>query len=81
MLRACIEKEFISLVAGENLGELLKRYQLRESGALNQIAKAVGFSTRTKYEAAVHKLLQDDAEALAYFRGFFAEMYDKVDSE
>ena len=39
---------------------LIRRYPVRETPALNTIAKTLGFQTREKYESAVRQLLTDD---------------------
>ena len=78
-VRTIEEKNFDVLVAAGNLEKLLQHYPLRESGALTQIAKGVGLSN-PKYEAAVQKLLQEDVDALAYFRDLFGELSTEIDS-
>ncbi len=42
---------------------ILQRYPIRESGALDAIAKALNFSDRLQYEAAIRKLLEQDSGA------------------
>lgn len=43
---------------------ILQRYPIRESGALDAIAKALNFANRVQYEAAVRNLLVQDSEAV-----------------
>ena len=43
---------------------ILQRYPIRESTALDAIAKALGFKSRTQYEATVRKLLLDNLDAV-----------------
>lgn len=57
-----------------DLAALVRRYPVRHSSALADIAKRLGFSDRDKYEAAVRKLLMDDKDALALARGFFGKL-------
>jgi ABC-type cobalamin/Fe3+-siderophores transport system ATPase subunit len=47
---------------------ILQRYPIRESPALDAIARALSFSDRAQYEAAVRKLLADDAGAVNLIR-------------
>lgn len=47
---------------------VLKRYPIRESPALDAIAKALNFANRAQYEAAVRKFLADDPEAVKLVR-------------
>ena len=76
-LRTTEEEVFDVLVAASNLKDLLKYYP--PHGALTRIARRVGLS-KSKYESAVRKLLQEDGDALAYFRGFFGELAGEIDS-
>ena len=76
-LRTTEEEVFDVLVAASNLEDLLKYYP--PHGALTRIARKVGLS-KSKYESAVQKLLQEDDDALAYFRGFFGELAGEIDS-
>lgn len=48
---------------------------VRESGALDVIAKALGFQGVRDYEAAVRAMLMDDEEALSFVRGLFGGAY------
>jgi hypothetical protein len=57
-----------------DLAALVRRYPVRESSALADIAIRLGFKSRAKYEAAVRKLLMDDKEALTLARGFFGTL-------
>lgn len=57
-----------------DLAALVRRYPVRHSSALADIAKRLGFSDRDKYEAAVRKLLIDDEDALTLARGFFGKL-------
>ena len=77
-LRTTEEEGFDVLVAASNLEDLLKYYP--PHGALTLIAKRVGLSSKSKYESAVQKLLQEDDDALACVRGFFGELAGEIDS-
>ena len=78
-LRTAEEKHFDALVAAGKLADLLKYYHPRESGALKEIASGVGLS-RSNYESAVRKLLQEDDDALASWRELFGGLADEVNS-
>ncbi len=52
--QACDETDFATIIA---------RYPVRETPALGNIAKCLGFQNRAQYESAVRKLLMDDATA------------------
>jgi len=45
-----------------------KRYPIRESSALDVIAKALNFANRAQYEMAVRNLLSRDIEAVKRVR-------------
>lgn len=53
-----------ALVNASDFVGALQRYPIRESPALDAIAKALNFANRTQYEAAVLKLLVRDPEAV-----------------
>lgn len=53
---------------------VIQRYPIRETPALTEIAKCLGFQGRVQYESAVRKLLLDDATALAFVRDLFGDL-------
>lgn len=53
-----------ALLLASDLVGVLKRYPIRESPALDAIAKALNFANRGQYETAVRKILADDQEAV-----------------
>ncbi len=57
-----------------NLEEIISRYPIRETPALDKIAKELGFQSREQYEGAVQKLLMDDNEALTFVRSLFGTL-------
>jgi hypothetical protein len=57
-----------ALIDASDFVEVLKRYPIRESPALDAIAKALNFPDRARYESAVRKLLVDDPEAVKLVR-------------
>lgn len=63
-----------SAIETNDLSFLLARYPIRETPALDAIAKALGFPNRAMYERAARKLLLDDSSALAEVRKLFGEL-------
>ena len=61
------------------LEEIIVRHPIRETQALTEIAKKIGFQGREQYEGSVRKLLMDDGEALKFVKSLFgtlaADMY------
>lgn len=57
-----------ALIKASDFVGVLQRYPVRESTALDAIAKALNFPSRNQYEAAVRKLLIDDSEAVSLVR-------------
>jgi ABC-type lipoprotein export system ATPase subunit len=58
----------------ENLAEIIQRYPVRETSALTDIARKLGFQTREQYEGTVRKLLMDDQETLKLVKSFFGTL-------
>lgn len=58
----------------DNLVEIIARYPIRETSALTEIARKLGFQDRKQYEGAVRKLLMDDTEALEFVRSLFGTL-------
>lgn len=61
-----------------NLEEVIKQYPIRETPALAEIAKKIGFQNRKQYEGAVRKLLMDDNEALRFVKSLFGTLVEDV---
>lgn len=57
-----------------NLTEVISRYPIRETQALSEIAKKLGFQRQSQYEGAVRKLLMDDDEALDFVKSLFGTL-------
>lgn len=66
-------------VAGD-LGSIVARYPIRETGALGQIADRLGFKNRRQYEESVRKMLMDDPGTLAFMRGLFGKLAADIDA-
>jgi len=63
------ELELISgLIDRKEIGKLISRYPLRETQALELIARKALFPSREKYEQAVRKMLIDSDEAMQMLR-------------
>jgi len=71
---------FDGLLASGDLAALVRRYPVRETSVLADIATRLGFKSRAKYEAAVRKLLMDDADTLALVRSFFGDLTQELSS-
>lgn len=56
-------RKFDEFFANQDVESLICRYPVRETQALTEIAKKLGFQSRAKYESAVRRLLTSDAEA------------------
>lgn len=57
-----------SLLDSRDLVGILKRYPIRESPALDAIARALGFTGRAQYQGTVRTLLADDPDAVKVVR-------------
>jgi ABC-type Mn2+/Zn2+ transport system ATPase subunit len=62
-----------ALDAGD-LRTIVSRYPVRETPALDTIARKLGFQDRDQYEGAVRKLLMDEADALTFVRSLFGTL-------
>ena len=63
-----------ALINASDFVGILKRYPIRESPALDAIAKALNFANRTQYEAAVRNLLVRDSEAVKRVRTLLGDL-------
>lgn len=61
-----------------NLSEIIEWYPLRETPALTDIARKLGFQNREQYEGTVRKLLMDDQEALNLVKSFFGTLPNDI---
>lgn len=69
---------FQALVNAQNLESIICRYPVRETPAITEIARRLGFQDRTQYENAVRKLLMDDGTTLTFVRTLFGTLYADV---
>jgi len=63
-----------ALISASDFVGVLKRYPIRESPAMDAIAKGLNFAGRAQYEVAVRKLLADDAEAVKLVRDLLGSL-------
>ncbi|MFY9622300.1 MAG: hypothetical protein WAM70_09110 [Pyrinomonadaceae bacterium] len=54
--------------------EIVSQYPIRETSALTDISRTLGFQNRAQYEDAVRKLLIDDNEAREFVRSLFGSL-------
>jgi len=67
-----------TIIANGNLEDLIERYPIRETSALTDIARRLGFQSRTQYEEAVLKLLIDDSASLVMVQSFFGDLLSEL---
>ena len=72
------KKELDAAVADYDWETILTKSPVRHSRALASIAMALGFPKRHEYEKAVRHLLVVNDEALAFVRGLFADLFDRL---
>lgn len=63
-----------------NLAEIISQYPVRETPALDKIAKELGFQNREQYEGAVRRLLMDDNKALAFAKSLFGTLESDIEA-
>jgi len=68
------QRKFTALHGANNLAAIIARYPVRETPALDVIAKKLGFTGRDQYESAVRKWIMDEKSALANVQGFFGTL-------
>ena len=69
LTRAINERDWTTVVT---------RCPVRESPALDTIAKGIGLKGRLDYEKAVRQLVIDEEEALTFARSLFAEAFGQI---
>lgn len=62
------------LIEAGDLWEIISKYPVRETSALSDISRKLGFQNRDQYENAVLKLLVDDEETLTFVRSLFGTL-------
>lgn len=80
-VRGAVEAELSTLnglLERKQLQAVIERYPIRETPALSEISKGLGFQGREQYESAVRKLLIDDGEALEFVRSMFGRLSSEL---
>lgn len=80
-VRAKVETELSilnDLLERSELQVVIERYPIRETPALSEISKRLGFQGSEQYESAIRKLLMDDVAALAFVRSMFRHLNDEL---
>ena len=72
------KKELDAAVANGDWETILTKSPVRESSALADISKALGFLTMQDYEKAVRHLLADDDDALSFVRELFDNLFEQL---
>jgi ABC-type ATPase involved in cell division len=61
-------------LSNRDLVEIVSRYPVRETSALTDMARVLGFQNRTQYEEAIRKLLMDSDEARRFVKTLFGNL-------
>lgn len=73
-LRSQERAKLTRAIEGNDLDMIVESYPIRETGALDAIAKGLRFQSEGDYEQAVLTLLRDDQESLEWVRSQFAPL-------
>ena len=65
-------------VATADIGSLVQHFPIRETEALELIARKLNFTDRAQYEKAVVRLLQEDAATLSFVKSLFGGLAEEV---
>lgn len=77
--KVCEERNhLLELLKERNFRQIIVEYPIRETPALDVIAKKLGFSGRVHYEKAIRKLLMDDKETLALVKTLLGPITDDI---
>ncbi|MBD2043897.1 AAA family ATPase [Microcoleus sp. FACHB-672] len=69
-----------NLLNDANLAVIISQYPVRETPALDKIAKELRFQNREQYEEAVRKLLLDNKEALTFVKSLFGTLASDIEA-
>ena len=71
-------EELEAAVANSDWETILTKIPVRDTSALAEISKTLGFKKKQEYEKAVRHLLAKDDDALAFVRGLFDGLFDQL---
>lgn len=77
-LRGDEERRIADLLGSADFDGLLRRYPVRESGALTEVARSLGFKNRAAYEGAVRKLVEDEPGVRDELRARFGDLHERM---
>ena len=78
VILATRKKELDAAVVNGDWETILTKSPVRDSSALADISKALGFLTMQDYEKAVRHLLADDDDALSFVRKLFDNLFEQL---
>lgn len=67
-------KQLQAWLKDENVSHIVARYPIRETMALEMIVSMLQFKSRSQYESAVRKLVNDDGAIKAHLIGYFGKL-------
>lgn len=70
---------FDSLISNSDVNGLIDRYPVRETPVLNNIARALGFQDRYKYEGSVRTLLANSEDSREVLRAVLGQLTQTID--
>jgi hypothetical protein len=70
------KQRFDGYISDKDVASVISRYPVRETPALDAIAKSLKFASRQNYEDAVRKLLIDDEDIREQVKSKFADLVD-----
>lgn len=77
-IHAVRKAELDAAVQRNDWEAILTMCPVRESPALGNISRALGFRKIEKYQKAVRRLLSKDVDALAFVRNLFDDLFDQL---
>lgn len=78
---AAEKRRFQAAINAADLSSIIARYPVRETPALEQIARKLGFQSRDQYESAVRQLLLDDLPTVELVRSRFGDLHAQLGDE
>lgn len=67
-----------NLLAELNHNAIIGKYPIRETGAVNSMAKSLGFQNASQYQRAARVHMRSDEASLRFVRGLFDGLYEAV---